>query len=354
MIHILTPYRGEATTGGLKYNFVLHDCIEQICETEDVIFFTDLDFPKARVSLFYNIWYLKLLFKTKPAVLLFDSRMFPRLFLFLFVYKLFSRKTKIVATLHHYQFLARENKKLAAIDKVLERMVLNLCDEIIVPSPYTLDLTKQFFSHKQLTYIPLGFEKRVLLDQEGISGVTNLLFVGTICARKGVHHFIDVMTNLINKNFILHVVGGYNNDSYYKRLRASIEEKGLSKCIKFHGRLSDDELNQIFQKSQIFTFPTHYEGFGMVMAEALSYGLPVICFNNSAIPYLIKDQYNGYILNEFDTSAFVEKIKDLSGDNKLYNQMSNNALKSFKNLESYPKQVSNMKKWAKELKKNFC
>lgn len=67
-----------------------------------------------------------------------------------------------------------------------------------------------------------------------------------------------------------------------------MSENGLEDVVSFSGRVSDEELRNYYSKAYCFVLPSLLEGYGMVLIEAMSYGLPVIAFNNSAIPFTLR------------------------------------------------------------------
>lgn len=71
---------------------------------------------------------------------------------------------------------------------------------------------------------------------------------------------------------------------------------GLEDVVTFVGRISDEELKSYYSRAYCFVFPSLLEGYGMVLIEAMSYGLPVIAFDNSAIPFTVKNDRNGILV----------------------------------------------------------
>ncbi len=86
----------------------------------------------------------------------------------------------------------------------------------------------------------------------------------------------------------LDIVGDLSYKKYYKRLLSLVHLYGLEDVVTFVGRISDEELKSYYSRAYCFVFPSLLEGYGMVLIEAMSYGLPVIAFDNSAIPFTVK------------------------------------------------------------------
>lgn len=109
-------------------------------------------------------------------------------------------------------------------------------------------------------------------------GVTRpyILFVGTIEPRKNIIALIDAYDRLsadLQKRYSLVITGriGWHCDAEIARLQASKEQ---GRNIIHLGYVSDAERTALYQKAQLFTTASHYEGFGMPVLEAMSFGLP--------------------------------------------------------------------------------
>ena len=94
--------------------------------------------------------------------------------------------------------------------------------------------------------------------------------------------------------------------------------------------------------SSIFVFSSRYEGFGLVLVEAMSCGLPVVSFACPCGPRdIINDGENGFLIEPGDVDSFSESIQNLMKNPALRNKMSE---KAFNSVEKYSLD-SIMKKW---------
>ena len=120
---------------------------------------------------------------------------------------------------------------------------------------------------------------------------------------------------------------------YKDQLVKLTEELYIDKHVRFVKWLDREDYKQLYANSHVFLFPSH-EGAGMVVAEALSYGLPVVCFNNDG-PGEFIDENCGISVpyNRYDTSIskFADALNALYTDPVYYNKLSDGALQSFKN-----------------------
>ena len=81
----------------------------------------------------------------------------------------------------------------------------------------------------------------------------------------------------------------------------------------------------IYQRTDMFVFTSNYEIFGMVLLEAMYFGLPVISSMNGGASTLIGNGKNGYMMEQFDVSSWAENILEVVKDDELRSRLGKNA-----------------------------
>lgn len=76
-------------------------------------------------------------------------------------------------------------------------------------------------------------------------------------------------------------------------------------------RIEQRYLSRVYQACTAFLFPSTYEIFGMVLMEAMYFGLPVISCENGGSTMLIKNGINGFVQNELNAEKWAEKLSRL-------------------------------------------
>ena len=173
----------------------------------------------------------------------------------------------------------------------------------------------------------------------------HLLFVGTIEERKGLIYLIKALDSLpkdMKEKISLNIVGKTISNEYLTMLKKEIESTHLQNVINFCGRVEKDELEHLYNTSFLFVFPSLYEGFGMVIIEAMQKSLPVIAFDNSAMPYTIKNNENGIIVPNKDYRTFAKAIQNLLENRSLYEKLSNGAHDTGINAQTYDEFENNI------------
>ena len=200
----------------------------------------------------------------------------------------------------------------------------------------------------------MPFKKEFSIYEEYEKG--NLLYVGTIEERKGLMYLICALEIILKKKsdfkFHLYIVGKVTEQSYYQDILRKIEEIGIKDKVSFLGRVSDEELNNCYKKAEIFVFPSLLEGYGIVLVEAMRNGLPIIAFNNSAIPYSITDGVNGLLVEDKDCHSYADKILEIYGNlsfRKLLQEGMKETICNIKTQEDFEKGIrdfyNNIKKY---------
>ena len=259
-----------------------------------------------------------------------SSLAFRHFFLLLFI-RIFYPKVKCYVIHHHYQYEMEVGIRRLIL-KFFEVGFLRLSNFVIIPSPYVLAMTKTLLPIKKIKYIEISFEENeISIKRKTSKG--DLLYIGTIEPRKGLHLLIESLFLLKNEDckFTLNLVGKVVNNEYHCNLLKKVALYGLEKNVLFHGRVSNEVLHNLLSRAELFAFPSLLEGYGMVIMEAMSYGVPVVAFNNSAMPFLIKDGYNGLLAKNKDTADFKKLVARIICNTEYRNNLSNGALATFNN-----------------------
>lgn len=123
----------------------------------------------------------------------------------------------------------------------------------------------------------------------GIAG-SFVLFVSTIEPKKNLGTLLRAYRQLLDKYHVearLVVAGA--RGWLYESVFEQVEQLGLSQDISFLGRLSNDDLLQLYNAAAVFVHPALYEGFGLTPLEAMACGTPVIVSNVSSLPEVVGD-----------------------------------------------------------------
>jgi len=158
--------------------------------------------------------------------------------------------------------------------------------------------------------------------------ITKILLAGSLQWNKGIHVAIEAAHILKKKNFsfILYIAGEVAEGgeiSYKKYLNNLVERWKLQKKVVFLGWVNNVHL--YMEEANIVILPSiNEESFGLAIAEAMYFGKPVIGSNIGGLKEVIKDKFNGFLIEPGDSMELAEKIMVLGNDNELRNYLGNN------------------------------
>jgi len=175
------------------------------------------------------------------------------------------------------RFLHSETKALAA------------CRRIVTTSEFTarriadLGLASSDAQRDRIRVVPPGVDTAAPREAHA-SSIQRLLCVGSLVPRKGQDLLVDALAGLGNLPWQLELVGDPDRDPCFsKALRASIDDHGLGDRIALCGVQAPDTLDSTYRNADLLVIPSHYEGYGMVVTEALARALPMIATTGGAL-----------------------------------------------------------------------
>ena len=193
-------------------------------------------------------------------------------------------RQRIIALVHHplgYETGLPPERAKALIDN--ERQALALAHRVIVTSPQTKKLLVDEFGVPggTITVAPPGAPAAP--RAEGTGDPLHLLSIGSVSPRKGFVYLVEALAPLREHAWQLTIVGSLKRDPEAARaLKASIAEQDLGTRIKLTGELSTASLAKLYATADVFVLPSLYEGYGMVLGEAMVRGIPVVCTTGGA------------------------------------------------------------------------
>ena len=147
---------------------------------------------------------------------------------------------------------------------------------------------------------------------------------------KRPHLLIEAFAGLADKypDWQVELWGDVDQRAFYEELKFMIKSKKLQDRVFLKG--TTNEIPKILQRSDIFAFPSAYEGFGLALGEAMSMGLPAVGYKScSAVNELIQDGVNGFLCEE-GPEDLAAKLDRLMGDRALRVRMGQAARESMK------------------------
>lgn len=180
-----------------------------------------------------------------------------------------------------------------------------------------------------IEYIP----KRKINKQQ-----INLLFPSRIVKRKGIEETLYLL-KMLPDNYILHLpaMAQMEYQNYNEVVLKLIKELNLENRVKYpKEKVIGTQMYDYYKKADIVLIPSYFEGFGIVAVEAMNTSTPVITTAVGGLKEIIKDNYNGIVMDINNLEDAKNKIINLVNDDKLRNKLIDNALKTIN--EKYSKE----------------
>jgi len=247
----------------------------------------------------------------------------------------FIKNIKTVMTLHgstleHHTKNIRNLKSRSTISHItgilngyMEIIACRKSNKVIAVSNHL----KEYFSKKanrnDIEYIPtcINMENNIDESKLNLKDLNNIikdkivcLWVGISPVKKGLEIAKKSVSNFDN---VILITAGYKDNNNAKNvINLGYVDKNL--------------LLYLYKISDMFIFPSEYEGFSIALIEAMSYGLIPICFKIPPTEELITDSENGFLVT--DNGEFQEKIEYLIKNKETMKAMKENALRRSKDF----------------------
>ena len=174
----------------------------------------------------------------------------------------------------------------------------------------------------------------------GSGGPTcSIISVGTLVPRKGHDVLLRALARLFDLDWQLTIVGSPERDPVHARALAALaEELGIDKRVTFAGEATDAALDALWREADIFALATHWEGYGMAVAEALKRGLPVAVAGGGAAASLVPPEA-GVVCHPGDHINLSKALRRLIFDATLRHDMAEAAWQVGQALPSWQTQA---------------
>jgi glycosyltransferase involved in cell wall biosynthesis len=175
-----------------------------------------------------------------------------------------------------------------------------------------------------------------------LSHKIRLIYVGRLIEAKGVQNILCALSKIDTIDYQMWIVG---DGAYKKALETISMELNLQDKIEFLGSRRD--ISELLQESDIFVhMPNWEEGFGITVVEAMAAGKICIVANSGAMPEMITDGINGFIVEKGNIQALAEKIGEVADqiNTEEMQKIRENAVKRAKDfaIEKYTKQLDDI------------
>jgi glycosyltransferase involved in cell wall biosynthesis len=205
---------------------------------------------------------------------------------------------------------------------------LSLSDAVLVLSSQDVEQWKRFYpkGHVHLVanaFVGMDHSQPMRPVERDAGAPPSLLFVGRLMAEKGVLDLLDAFVKVRSQvDCRLTMVG---EGPLAGELRRRAFQLGVADSVVFTGYLAEPELTEVYLRTDVFVLPTyHLEGFPTVLAEAMSFGLPIVTTSVGGAPDYLTEGENVLYVPPRQPEALATALDRLLRDKTLREELGEN------------------------------
>lgn len=207
----------------------------------------------------------------------------------------------------------------------VERHFLSQLPLAIVDTEYVSDMVNRYPIRKKpaMYVIPQGVNE----DYFSMCCSTDscvILSVGAIGLRKGhlltLRAYERLREEGVDARMV--IVGTIAEQAYLEQLQSALSISKYKESVQLYTDLSDENLKQLYKEAHLFVLHSEEESQGIVFAEAMATGLPIVATQVGGIPYVVMNGENGLLTEYGDVNAFADAMACLMTDGNKWMEMS--------------------------------
>ena len=225
---------------------------------------------------------------------------------------------------HHF-FAATLGKRPQPWRSWLERRSFACADHLCGVSRFVAETTRGLLDlgTRPIEILPIPIDTRMFQPRRDIPETPGLIvFVGTICEKKGVPQLLQAMSEVARAvpDAHLWLLGrdykDENGVGYLEQYRQLVPA-AMQNRILFKGPIEHDELPDLLARAQVCVYPSHMEAQGIVNLEAMAMGKAVVSSLAGPGPEILQDGVSGLLCDPHDPASIAERIIRLMRDGEL-------------------------------------
>ena len=249
---------------------------------------------------------------------------------------------KHIATTHRGDL---ESLNKLPFKKQIANFIFNNSDYVLFVSNYSKNVFRGLINvkknlEKKSLILPMGISLKDLKNITSINKIKkiyniktnkNIIFIGRLEERKGIKYLIDAMPRILKEfEFSLFILG---DGPIKNELLNKVKSLKLQDNIKFLGHTIGKKKLDFLKLADILVIPSLNEGLPVTLLEGLATGKAIIATNVGGISDVIKNNYNGILINPGNKDEISNAIIRLLKNPNLNKKFSNNTLKLSKNYD---------------------
>lgn len=196
--------------------------------------------------------------------------------------------------------------------------------DLFIPSSKSIyEFYKEYLTGPQCLYLPACIDE--IPNDQATLNTKQITVMGRLSKEKGYDDMLRVFEKVLKKvpDAKLNILGDGEERT---NLSILADQLKISKAVTFFGNTVGEDKKEVLKDTSVFVTTSHYESFGLVLLEAMSYGIPCVSFDSAKGSLdIIDDGKDGFIIKDRNIDQMANKIVALI--NKTPKEISNNAIK---------------------------
>lgn len=245
-------------------------------------------------------------------------------------------RCRIVALVHHplgHESGLSPARRAAFLAS--EAQALSFARHVVVASSLTGRLLADAFgvAEARITVAEPGTDPAP--RSRGTGAPVQLLAVGAVSPRKGYETLVRALAGIADLDWRLTIVGATDRDpAAVDALRTALAGSGVAGRIRIAGEVDDATLDDLYDRADVFVSSSLFEGYGMVLAEAMARGLPLVASTGGAAGDTVSDEA-ALKVPPGDVAALREALRRMIGDPALRRSLAEGAWEAGRRLPTW-------------------
>ena len=269
-------------------------------------------------------------------------------------------RVPFIGIVHHLRSSESHNRLLRALYRAIERQYLESLDGYVFNSHSSRQAVNALALHQKpfavatpggdaLDEPPSSFKHNAhsqLIQSDSQRKGVEILFVGNLIERKGLHSLLSALTRVRSNNWHLRVVGrGDVEPAYTRSCRQLVSSADLENQVEFLGALNDGDLVHAYRTSQLLAVPSTFEGFGIVYLEAMRWGVVPIAGAVGGSGEIIQHGINGWLVPSGDKAVLAALIETISRNPEILQPVSLAARQRYAEFPTWRQTTENIRQF---------
>jgi len=349
----------STTSGGYLYDRILVQHLRSSGAQVEIISLPWRSYARHLLDNFSPRLLERLAARSRYDVILQDELNHPSLFLLNRRLQRRRDRPPLVSIVHHLRSDEQHPPHLRAVYRIVEGMYLRSVEGFICNSESTrgrvrahrsehLDGVTAYPAADHLGPPAAGQVHALIVERCRQNSPLQILFVGNVIQRKGLHTLLAALCEHMPAEFRLHVAGSLETDpAYAAQIARAIRRLGLEQQATMYGSVPAQQLRDLYRTCDVLAVPS-YEGFGIVYLEAMSFGLPVIAATTGAAHEIVTEGVDGFLAPPGDAQAIGDALSVLARDRSLLARMGHAARRRYDRHPTWHETFSQTQSWLGE------